>query len=57
MITKDEFQKYYKTELNNFRNGVVAEKTEIKKNLHNKFRTQGYDEVIGIREQELKKKV
>lgn len=56
-MTRDEFQKYYKKEINDFRNGVVAEKAEIKKNLHDKFRTQGYDEVIGIREQELKKKV
>ena len=55
-MTRDEFNKYYKKELSTFESNLTDEKSRIKSLLHDKFRDQGYSEVIEHREAELKKK-
>jgi hypothetical protein len=56
-MTRDEFNNYYKKEIQSFTTNLTDEKTRVKTLLHDKFRDQGYSEVIEHREAELKKKV
>lgn len=56
-MTRDEFDKYYSKEINQFKTSLISEKEKIKIALHDKFKTDGYGEAISNRESELKKKV
>jgi len=56
-MTREEFDKYYKSEIDQFKTSLISEKEKIKSSLHDKFKTDGYGDAISNREQELKKKV
>lgn len=51
-MTRDEFNKYYKKELDTFKSGVVADKEQIVNDLHKKLKEDGYEEMIKHRELE-----
>lgn len=57
MVTREEFNNFYKKEISTFQSNLISEKERIKSVLHAKFREGGYDEAVNHRERDLKKKV
>lgn len=57
MVTREEFNNFYKKEISTFQSNLISEKERIKSVLHAKFREEGYDEAVRHREMDLKKKV
>jgi hypothetical protein len=51
-MTKEQFEKFYKKELTDFKNNVLNDKEAIKTDIRDRLRSDGYNEMLNIREEE-----
>jgi hypothetical protein len=52
-MKKEQFEKYYKKELNDFRNSAIEDKNNIQNDIREKLKSLGYEDILKIREEEI----
>ena len=52
-MTREEFQKFYKKELNDFKSDLISDKEKTKRYLRDQLKEVGYDELVRAKEESI----